>query len=92
MLRGPTVNRCAALAYSKRIDGCEHKIDEWIQSKADARAPQVRTIESLAIREHPSTSDWFPIPHGRVGSKAEMATGIRCGLHHLRMRTLPLMR
>jgi hypothetical protein len=28
----------------------------------------------------------------RRTSKAEMATGIRCGLHHLRMRTLPLMR
>jgi hypothetical protein len=30
-------------------------------AKADARAPEVRAIESLAIGEHPSTSDWSPI-------------------------------
>jgi hypothetical protein len=46
MLRGPTVNRCAALGYCKQYDGYE--VDEWIQSKADARAPEVRTIESFA--------------------------------------------
>ena len=47
MLRGPTVNRCAALAYCKRIDGYEHEIDEWIQSKADARTPEVKANRKL---------------------------------------------
>ena len=65
----------AALAHCERITGTS----KWIQSKADARAPEVRTIESLAIRKHPSTSERCPIPHGRVGSKAEMALGISSG-------------
>ena len=37
----------AARAYCKRIDGCEHEIDEWIQSKADARAPEVKANRKL---------------------------------------------
>jgi hypothetical protein len=61
MLRGPTVNRCAVLVYRKRIDGCEHEIDEWIQSKADARTPEVAANLKLGNNGTSITSDWSHI-------------------------------
>ena len=49
-------------------------------------------LQEQMVRRYADARGHFAWPQRGKWSKAEMATGIRCGLHHLRMRTLPLMR